>query len=95
MNENEQLVHEIQARVAQLSELSGTDLKTEMDDLKVVLLKNPVACQLLLPEDIGMMVRHIKKLMEGAKTFAAVKGSTSRKPSPKVDLSLDLSLEGF
>ena len=62
MNENEQLVHEIQARVAQLSELSGTDLKTEMDDLKVVLLKNPVACQ---------------------------------KPAPKVDLSLDLSLEGF
>ena len=67
-----------------------------MDDLKVVLLKNPAACQLLLPEDIGMMVSCIKKLMLGAKTLAEIKKPTGRKTSkPQIDLSADLSLEGF
>jgi len=32
-----QLTHEIQSRIRQLSDLAGTDLKTEMDDLRVVL----------------------------------------------------------
>ncbi len=94
MNENEQLALEIQGRIKQLEELSGAEIKTEMDDLKVVLLKNPAACQLLLPEDIGMMVACIKKLMSGAKTLAEIKKPTSRK-KPQIDLSADLSLEGF
>ena len=67
-----------------------------MDDLKVVLLKNPAACQLLLPEDIGEMVSCIKKMMLGAKTLAEIKKPTTRKASkPQIDLSADLSLEGF
>jgi hypothetical protein len=96
MNENEQLALEIQGRIKQLEELSGTEIKTEMDDLKVVLLKNPTACQLLLPEDIGLMVACIKKLMLGARTLAEIKKPTGRKTTkPQIDLSADLSLEGF
>ena len=34
MNENEQLALEIQGRIKQLEELSGTEIKTEMDDLR-------------------------------------------------------------
>lgn len=96
-NENERIVKEIQGRIEQLHELSGTDLKTEMDDLKSVLIKNPVACSLLLPEDIGEMVKHIKSLMAGAKAFADVKKPAGRgkQAAPQIDLSLDLSMEGF
>jgi len=61
--QQKQLTHEIQARIKQLSDLSGTDLKEEMDDLRVVLLKNPAACSLLIPEDLGMAVASIKRMV--------------------------------
>jgi len=39
--QQKQLTHEIQVRIQQLSDLSGTDLKEEMDDLRGTLVKNP------------------------------------------------------
>ena len=84
--ETEQLAHEIQARIQQLSDLSGTSLKNEMDDLKLCLLKNPAACELLLPEDIGMAVAAIKKLL-GHATATAEKPARGKKPA--VQLVLD------
>ena len=94
MQELTQEAHEIKLRIAQLSELSGTDLKAEMDDLKMVLLKNPAACELLLPKDIGMAVAAIKRLV-GTAIAAATKETPSsrRKGSARVDLSIDLSLD--
>lgn len=80
---NEQEMHEIQLRIKQLEELSGTDLKSEMDDLKMTLLKNPSACELLLPEDIGLLVRGIKRIVYVAKTTATKPERIQKK---KVDL---------
>lgn len=88
----EQLAHEIKARIQQLSDLAGTDLATEMDDLKIVLLQNPAACQLLLPEDIGMAVAAIKRMVFTAIT-SKEKVAKERPGKIKVDLSLDLSAE--
>jgi hypothetical protein len=94
MNENKQICHEIQSRIAQLNELSGTDLKVEMDDLKRVLLQNPAACSLLLPEDIGLAVSALKRLIFTAKELSSAdKPSTTRKGKAKVDLNVDLSLD--
>ena len=86
--ETEQLAHEIQARIQQLSDLSGTSLKNEMDDLKLLLLKNPAACELLLPEDIGLAVAAIKKLL-GHAIAAATTEKPSRGRKPAVQLVLD------
>ena len=94
MDENKQLCFEIQERISQLEELSETDLKTEMDDLKMVLLQNPVACTLLLPEDIGKAVAAIKRLIYSAKNKAdKEKPSTARSRKTKVDLNVDLALD--
>ena len=94
MDENKQLCFEIQARINQLEELSETDLKTEMDDLKMVLLQNPVACILLLPEDIGKAVAAIKRLIYSAKNKSdKEKPSTVRSRKTKVDLNVDLALD--
>ena len=94
MDENKQLCFEIQARISQLEELSETDLKTEMDDLKMVLLQNPVACWLLLPEDIGRAVAAIKRLIYDAKDKSGrEKPSTARSRKTKVDLNVDLALD--
>lgn len=89
---SEQFIHEIKARIQQLNELAGTDLATEMDDLKVVLLQNPAACQLLLPEDVGMAVAAIKRMVFTAIT-SKEKVVKERPGKVKVDLSLDLSTE--
>lgn len=40
----------------------GEPLKQEMQNLKRALLENPTACALLLPEDIGEMVKHLMKI---------------------------------
>ena len=94
MDENKQLCFEIQARISQLEELSEADLKTEMDDLKMVLLQNPVACTLLLPEDIGKAVAAIKRLIYNAKDKSnKEKPSSVRKSRTKVDLNVDLALD--
>jgi len=94
MDENKQLCFEIQARINQLEELSETDLKTEMDDLKMVLLQNPVACILLLPEDIGKAVAAIKRLIYSAKDKSdKEKPSTVRSRRTKIDLNVDLALD--
>ena len=94
MDENKQLCFEIQARINQLEELSETDLKSEMDDLKMVLLQNPVACILLLPEDIGKAVAAIKRLIYSAKDKSdKEKPSTVRSRRTKIDLNVDLALD--
>lgn len=90
--QQKQLTHEIQARIKQLSDLSGTDLKEEMDDLRVTLLKNPAACSLLIPEDLGMAVASIKRMVTVA-VEAKTKTPATRKGKEKVPLSLNLSLE--
>jgi len=40
----------------------GEPLQHAMRDLKKALLANPTACAMLLPEDIGEMVRHLMKI---------------------------------
>jgi hypothetical protein len=37
------------------------DLRHAMDDLRLALLANPAACNLLLPEDVGQLVGYIRK----------------------------------
>ena len=84
----------IRSHQDKLEELSGADLKTEMDDLKMVLLQNPVACSLLLPEDIGRAVAAIKRLIYDAKDKSdKEKPSTVRSRKTKVDLNVDLALD--
>lgn len=88
----EQLAHEIRERIKQLSALSGTDLKTEMDDLKMVLLQNPAATELLLPEDIGMAVAAIKRILGNA-IQCAESPKPRAAPSGRKKVQLDLSME--
>lgn len=92
--QQKQLTHEIQARIKQLSDLAGTDLKEEMSDLQVVLLQNPAACSLLVPEDLGMAVAAIKRMVSvavAAKEKPAAK--KTKAASVQVALDMDLTLE--
>ena len=81
MDSNEQIYSEISQRIKQLESLSGDDLKNEMINLKKALLENPQACMLLLPEEIGSMVSHLRKITGIAIATASAK--TSKKKEPK------------
>ena len=81
MDSNEQIYSEISQRIKQLEDLSGDDLKNEMMNLKKALLENPQACMLLLPEEIGSMVSHLRKITGIAIATASAK--TSKKKEPK------------
>jgi hypothetical protein len=71
---------QLQEKIKTLSTTSeGEDLRFAMRDLKKALLANPSACALLGPEDIGEMVKHLKRMigpeLEKADSKKAVKAA--------------------
>ena len=101
MNSNEQIYSEISARIQQLEELSGDDLKNEMMNLKKALLENPQACMLLLPDEIGAMVSSLRKITgiaiatASAKTKKAGEKKASSKKMTAAELAAALEDEDF
>ena len=75
-------IDDLRAKIAQLSVTSeGEDLRFAMTDLKKALLANPVACSFLVPEDIGELVKYLRKMsgkeveLQEAKTEKKVKAA--------------------
>lgn len=75
----------IKQRIAELEEMSDEDLKSAMSDLKRALKENPSAVAIMLPEDVGLMVRALRRIT-GEAVEAAAKKKTSKTKAPKVDL---------
>lgn len=83
-----QAASDIQKRIADLDALSGVDLKNEMANLKQALMHNPAACMLLQDEDIGALVRNLRKMLGNAvASAAAVKTRTTTPKSKKLNLA--------
>ena len=56
-------VEEIKQKIRELSTTeAGDSLKSAMSDLKLALRYNPEAANLLLPEEIGELVKHLRKV---------------------------------
>lgn len=94
-----QLASEIQARILALESLFDEPLKAEMNELKRVLLANPSAASLLKDEDVGLLVRNLRRTVSSAIAEASAakekKPSTRKtKPLTKDELKQAL-LEGF
>lgn len=83
----------IKEMIALISTTGKDNLREHMDRLKVALKENPAACELLLPEDIGEMVKAIG-ILEGKMIFdAKVKAESraSRGKSKEKNVNLDPS----
>lgn len=79
-------LEDIKHKIGLLSETpDGEPLKGAMNDLKIALKSNPEACNLLLPEDIGEMVKHLYKITNTVVIEAKAKAGA--KAAKKVDLS--------
>lgn len=59
----------------------GEPLKDAMSQLKGALLENPTACALLLPADIGEMVKYLMKVT--GRDLEMQQGSTAKKQGVK------------
>jgi hypothetical protein len=56
-------IEQLQHMIGKLSQTEeGEELKTAMSKLKVALKQNPAACALLLPEDVGEMVKNLYRM---------------------------------
>jgi len=77
--EDQQAYYDIKAKLKMLSDMNELELAGAMKELKGALLKNPQACYLLLPQDIGQMVVALRAL----KQEAIVEASATKKKGPK------------
>lgn len=88
---------EIKERIERLTTLEDFDLKQAMDGLKALILANPSACSLLLPEDVGEMVTALRRMTGNAKAeIMAAPKRGGRKASTTTTLApeaLDALLE--
>lgn len=88
---------EIKERIERLTTLEDFDLKQAMDGLKALILANPSACSLLLPEDVGDMVVALRRMTGNAKAeIMAAPKRGGRKASTTTTLApeaLDALLE--
>lgn len=60
-------IDDIRSKISQLAQTAdGEPLRNAMQDLKIALRANPEACNLLMPEEIGEMVKHLYKITNTA-----------------------------
>lgn len=77
--EDQQAYYDIKAKINLLSDMSEANLPGAMKELKTALLKNPQACYLILPQDIGQMVIALRAM----KQEAIVEASSGKEKGPK------------
>ena len=79
----------IKQKIANLQDFDGISLRYEMDELKKLIKASPDACMFLLPEELGLCVRALRKMTDNkvAVDMGATKAkATKAKP---VQLSAD------
>ena len=88
LGQSEKLYADIKPRLRALADMSEADLPNEMQSLRTSLLKNPDACALMLPEEIGMLVTALCR--ETGKTLAAAKIKATKTTKPKALKAVDI-----
>lgn len=73
-------VHIIRRKIQDIQNLDGVALRSEMDELRKLLQVNPQACMYMLPEDLGLMVRQLRKITDNkvAQVLSTTKTSAKR-----------------
>jgi len=87
---NNLTIDQIRALIEKLETTEeGESLRNAMSELKVALKQNPAACSLMLEEDIGLCVKHLKRMVN--KDILAELTEKTRAPkTAKVVLTQDV-----
>lgn len=79
----------IKERIQALGTVEGFELKTAMDGLRNLILANPSACALLLPEDVGEMVSALRRMTNNTKAASMATPTRASKKAPTKILNPD------
>lgn len=78
--EVQQVYANLLEKINNLEHLMGDDLKNAMTNLKKGLMENPDACELMLDEDIGEMVKALRRITMQAVIETKETGGGKKKP---------------
>ena len=92
--EDQQAYYDIKAKINLLSDMSEANLPGAMKELKTALLKNPQACYLILPQDIGQMVIALRAMKNEA-IVDATKTPKEKKAKASKALTADEIAQAF
>lgn len=79
----------IRQKIHDIQEMNGGELNGAMTTLREMLRANPAACSLMLPEDMGLMVRALRKMTNNTQALAMGAAKTSKKPGKEKELSVE------
>lgn len=77
--EDSVVVEQIRQRIADLQTMENGQIKESMKVLQGMLLANPSACALMLPEDTGLLVRALRKMTGNTQALMIANAKPSRK----------------
>ena len=69
--------------------MNGGELNGAMTTLREMLRANPAACSLMLPEDMGLMVRALRKMTNNAQALSMGAAKAGKKPGKEKELSVE------
>lgn len=86
----------IKQKIANLQDFDGISLRYEMDELKKLIKASPDACMFLLPEELGLCVRALRKMTDnkvavdmGATRAKAAKAKPVQLSAAEIAAALD------
>ena len=79
----------IRQRIHDIQEMNGGELNGAMTTLREMLRANPAACSLMLPEDMGLMVRALRKMTNNTQALAMGAAKTTKKAAKERELSVN------
>jgi len=79
----------IRQKIHDIQEMNGGELSGAMTTLREMLRANPAACSLMLPEDMGLMVRALRKMTNNTQALSMGAAKTSKKPGKEKELSVE------
>lgn len=91
--EAQQQYANLREKIDALEDRAGEDLKNSMTILKKALMENPAACELMLDEDIGEMVKALRRIT--MQDVIEVKESGSGRKKPKASTMAPMTPEMF
>ena len=88
---------DIRIKIDDLENRMGEDLKTAMTTLKKALMANPAACEIMLDEDIGEMVKALRRMTMQDVIETKETGGGKKKPKAKTmaDLTPEMLAQGL
>lgn len=85
--ETKEALERIRQKIHDIQTMNDGELNGAMTTLREMLRVNPAACSLMLPEDVGLTVRALRRMTGNTQALSLVNARGSKKAGKEKDLS--------